>query len=289
MSTFEEYNQAERVNTALVTAVTILFLRSLVVGPISPTAWLQAMAELYRIILQARYASGRNARRFYDSERAKYVETTGVEPVDLDALVPDSVPERPRVTDTREPERFDIDLAGYTPAKFIERMEPVRREFEKPNTPETVVQKAAQIAAKEAQNGGRETLRRAVVQDPRAFGWARVEGGGESCAFCLMLISRGPVYTSAQEAGLRPSSSATDIINDIKGDGTIDGVDALMDRWHENCDCRVVPVFDKDADWPGKDRYLEAEALWRRTTGGVTGWDKFLEFRRALGDGYREN
>ena len=31
--------------------------------------------------------------------------------------------------------------------------------------------------------------------DPRAEGWARFSGGGGTCGFCYMIISRGAVFT----------------------------------------------------------------------------------------------
>lgn len=45
-------------------------------------------------------------------------------------------------------------------------------------------------------NAVREALMEASVADPAARGWQRV-GDGDSCPFCLLLISRGAVYTSA--------------------------------------------------------------------------------------------
>ena len=39
-------------------------------------------------------------------------------------------------------------------------------------------------------------------------GWARVATGDETCAWCLMLVSRGPVYHSAKKAGSKISSKA---------------------------------------------------------------------------------
>lgn len=42
-------------------------------------------------------------------------------------------------------------------------------------------------------NGGRETVLRLVASDPEAYGYMRVSDGSP-CAFCAMLIGRGPVY-----------------------------------------------------------------------------------------------
>ena len=51
--------------------------------------------------------------------------------------------------------------------------------------------------------------------------YARVPGGEDTCAFCNMLASRGPVYRSAESAG------ADD-----------------PDHYHANCQCEIVPMFD---------------------------------------------
>lgn len=68
--------------------------------------------------------------------------------------------------------------------------------------------------------------------------WARVPMGGETCAFCAMLASRGFVYHSAESAG--------------EGD-----------HWHRNCRCKVVPEtaggvegYDPE-EWYGRWKRME--------------------------------
>ena len=56
--------------------------------------------------------------------------------------------------------------------------------------------------------------------------------------FCLMLISRGPVYRSEDTAG---AGSA----------------------YHDHCDCRIVPVFGDAVDWPGRAEHERAEDFYR--------------------------
>lgn len=59
-----------------------------------------------------------------------------------------------------------------------------------------------------------------VQRDP--FGtetrYARVPTGEETCDFCIMLASRGPVYHTEESAG-------------------------AYDHWHPHCDCRIVPFW----------------------------------------------
>lgn len=91
-----------------------------------------------------------------------------------------------------------------------------------------------------------EEFNRRVGDDGKArvypIGWARVLTGRSSCGFCVMLASRGPVYSSAHHAG--------------KGQG--------RDKFHNYCDCVVVPVF-KSTDWPGRREYEQLSDFYRAT------------------------
>lgn len=64
------------------------------------------------------------------------------------------------------------------------------------------------------------TMTQNAARDPLRPKFARVPGGGETCRFCLMLASRGFVYSSKRNAG-------------------------AVDHYHNDCDCRVV------CDWTG--------------------------------------
>lgn len=105
------------------------------------------------------------------------------------------------------------------------------------------------------QNGGREAIAALVEADPKAVGWARITDG-DPCAFCAMLASRGPVYTSAERAG-----------SDW--------------QFHNGCGCTVEPVFDVDSwEWPKASK--DFEKLWIEVTKGLPpGEDKANAFRRA--------
>lgn len=58
-------------------------------------------------------------------------------------------------------------------------------------------------------------------RDPRKPKYARVPTGAETCDFCLMLSSRGFVYSSEATAGA-----------------------VKLDHYHSGCDCRVVCQWD---------------------------------------------
>lgn len=64
----------------------------------------------------------------------------------------------------------------------------------------------------------RNTVYHTARNDKAAVRFARVPSGSETCAFCLMLASRGFVYTSAKSAG-------------------------QFNRYHHDCDCVITPMF----------------------------------------------
>lgn len=95
----------------------------------------------------------------------------------------------------------------------------------------------------EDEEGERKTP---LGRQPKA--WARVLSGAENCGFCVMLASRGPVYSSAAEAG-RGKASDKDYA-------------AGVNTYHTNCDCLVVPIYDY-AKWPGREQWRAAERVYK--------------------------
>ncbi len=86
-------------------------------------------------------------------------------------------------------------------------------------------------AARLALAGGRESLAAMIAADSAASGYARVAGGG-ACAFCAMLASRGPVYST-----------------DVEFDPP------------DNCDCSVEAVIGGEAGygWPPNSRAFQRQ------------------------------
>lgn len=198
-------------------------------------------AALWSVVNTARYESGQIARDYYDAEREARTGLT---------------------------ERHLFLVDSYSPEKFGEAVSPslaaMTRAPEAVDTPR-LSREAVDLAAaavKEVQNGGRLTIIEGAKTDPEAAGWARV-GTGSSCAFCTMLISRGPVYESQETA---------------QG----------MTAYHAGCDCRAVPVFDRRS-WPGRDQFLAAERLWIDATRGKSGQDAINAFRHAVEGGGDNN
>jgi hypothetical protein len=99
---------------------------------------------------------------------------------------------------------------------------------------------------------GRETILESLRSDSKAFGWQRV-AGGDACAFCAMLISRGPIYKEA----------------------TV-GFEA-----HRACACSAEPVYDPDR--PLTDQATRYRDIWDESTEGLHYREAFNAFRQALG------
>ena len=100
----------------------------------------------------------------------------------------------------------------------------------------------------------------------RPVGWARVLQGKYSCGFCIMLASRGPVYSSAdaakyvaapvgeksREGGFLSRKARTELRKENPR------------AFHEHCDCIVVPVFDPE-NWSGRAEQQRLAKFYRDT------------------------
>lgn len=105
------------------------------------------------------------------------------------------------------------------------------------------------------------------------YGWARVLTGAYSCAFCSMLASRGPVFSSKQ-ATLGRGGSPLNLYHTAhpnKNGKLVGG----------NCDCIAVPVPRGSTSWEGHEAHQKLEKLWQDSTEGHYGGDARNAFRRA--------
>jgi len=120
------------------------------------------------------------------------------------------------------------------------------------------------VAADRAVEGGREVLGQSIHEDKLALGYARLPKPN-ACAFCVMLASRGAVYS--KDTVLRTTSRAKH-----RGPGV---------QYHEKCGCSMVPLFDTDQKLP--DLVVSAEQEWFLHTDGVPSQDALKVFRAASG------
>ena len=85
--------------------------------------------------------------------------------------------------------------------------------------PEVAQSKLSGILQQQVVGRSRDTILLNVKKDPEKPRWARVPRGAKTCAFCMMLASRGFEYAS------RKSASTT---------------------FHAHCDCAVVPGWGEN-------------------------------------------
>jgi hypothetical protein len=115
----------------------------------------------------------------------------------------------------------------------------------------------AVAADKLVMDQGRDTIINEVKSDPEAKGWARVPHPDESltgtCAFCLMLASRGAMYKSKASATFQA---------------------------HDRCHCTPEPQFSRHYEPTATVR--AAQKLWADSTKGLSGKEARLAFRRAV-------
>lgn len=259
----EQYQRLQRQNSTEFVQVLGPVIEMLLDDEVSNYQWLQVLQLIYPYVEQARYESARIAREFYDAQRALHVGNA-----------------------------FPVFLARYTFEWFVQDMNKIRGEIiNRPLRPQDRAQVMLNLT-RSVENGGRRTIIGAVDDDregtrlvdtnpeqdfidavqevvggqpppkepgKQVKGWARIPQGVYTCAWCIMLCSRGPVYESRQSAG-------------------------GMEEWHPGCDCDVVPVFDQ-SNWEGREFYLDAYEAWLEVTADYDGDDKMRAFRRAYDSG----
>ncbi|ATW60143.1 capsid maturation protease [Mycobacterium phage Ph8s] len=146
-------------------------------------------------------------------------------------------------------------------------MQPARKDMSQADSPQSAVTKLTLTAVREVEMAGRRQIIGAVKNDPVqqiVQGWARVATGRETCAWCLMLISRGPEYTSTDSGGLHlDTETVVDLWDEAGGDLAKFRKETKphIEEWHTGCDCLVVPVFDVE-NWIGKAAQERATQLW---------------------------
>lgn len=247
-------------------------------NPMTDTDWLAFLRALFGVVQAQAWIAAGIARIFYDAERERQVPGAPVH------------------------ELFRADLKFE---QFVRDMEPVRKLTTRPDFP---VEAVSLRAARSVENGARRTIMRAVetpdpVLDPVIVsqvepvekpppevtdtqprqlirGWARVPTGRETCGFCWMLASRGPVFPSSYAAGGKTNQN--EIVRKT-ADGSMSSDD--MNKWHTGCDCKAVPVF-RLSDWPGKEKSEAAWALWKsEIQGRYSGKDAINEYRKLVESG----
>ena len=243
----EQYAASQAAITAGLAAY-VQRIASLFRGPsLSIKDWLGFLRVLFPEVEKKYAESAELGRRFYDSQRA-------IHHPDLD--------------------RNDRYLSELEWGWFVKNMEPVRKDMSLPDSPPQAASKAALVAVREVEMAGRRQVLGAVKNDPEPVlqGWARVATGRETCAWCLMMISRGAelnhkgnfAYQSARTGGINlDDNTVIDLWNEsgMDYDKFREATKEYIEEWHAGCDCLVIPVFDIN-DWPGRASALRAQQLW---------------------------
>ena len=217
--------------------------RQYLVPNITRSAWSQLMRVVYRVMKPFRDEVTELARQFYDDNR---FEQTGAE-------------------------RHDIFKDDYYPEEWMRQaLEPTYQELSKTRNADAAVVDISNRLVKVVEDGARRTTIQGIINDisQPLRGWARFDPRPPTCAFCTMMISRGPVYSEAITAGLDlDDQSAEELMQSIHPERLSDDERAelaeLMNRWHPGCTCIVVPVY-KRSGYPSERQEREALAIYNR-------------------------
>ena len=85
---------------------------------------------------------------------------------------------------------------------------------------QSVSSKLGGILQQQVVNRSRDTILLNVKKDPEKPRWARVPTGAKTCAFCMLLASRGFEYSTRESAG--------------------------SNKFHAHCDCAIVPGWGEN-------------------------------------------
>ena len=301
----EEYAAQQQIITSAAVAYSLKFVGLFTKPAITVTEWIVLLQLLFPQVKRFREDSARLARQFYDSERLIHHPELPrldmfLEPSNFDTFVKAMEPVRKKVMAADTPPaavgdfglqiahevesagRHQIINAVQADEPVLEKLvqlkqEPVvvdRPAFKASPKPKVVVPapkpQEPNIAPKPVQvftPPERPVFTLASADETRpVLGWARVATGRETCAWCLVLISRGPVYQSSKSAGSKFDSDTT-----MQALVTDADVREWMEEWHTGCDCKVIPVFD-EANWVGKDAQERALQLYLDAHDDASAW-----------------
>jgi hypothetical protein len=207
-----EYRDLQNRMNRQTAARLIPVLRPAASAELSPARWARLIAAVFLLISDQRTVSSELALAYYAS-----LSPTGTAP--------------------------PVEPTEYAPAMTRVGLERVLGAPEVAQ--ENPLRKAARATAamiRHAEQGGRETVLRATRSDGVRF--ARMDPRPPTCAWCTMMISRGPVFLS-------------------------DETDSGGFLAHDRDTCVPVPVFP-GRDWAGREQYEAAEQLYREVAAGLS-------------------
>lgn len=282
---------AETVNPVLVQSE--YMLRQLSGKKITYSLWEAIIRWLFGIVGPAAAQVASLARQYYDEERARVMPWAPRHDVMLSLLeyerfAKDMLVLLPQFLGTELDEQKigqinlrvarSIENSGrWTVMHAIEEPDPYLEE-EEPGFKIRFREASEEFTSNTVPRQGFDEVRRSSTKTKSGIkGWARVPTGKETCAWCIMLCSRGAAYSTGRTAGLK--IPVRDMLR-YEREGSFDPKEH-MHQWHDGCDCKIVPVFDLD-NWDGKERADAAYEMWGELTRGFSGKDAINAFRRGI-------
>lgn len=162
------------------------------------------------------------------------------------------------VTATSRATRNAAGLNPYAPGFAVEHLDPVSqkqarqivRAWQHADDPAVIARFIEELAASASRHV--KSASRDLVTDTARLnraGWARQLTGAESCAFCAMLVSRGPMYSK----------------------------ESVNFQTHNHCDCTATLVRNAGDDYPGKEQARILNGLYRAAEGDLTKMGKLIQ------------
>ena len=310
MSNDTQYSAEQKAAVAAVVSTAAALAAMYGVQLLTLAGWRKLLEALFPLVAQQRTASAMSARRFYDAQRRINFPTVLQHDIELpattwDGFVQAMEPARREVVkqvrmsaakgDPVVPDKIARPVVLQT-AKVVQDAgrDTIVKAAETDQIPDVVdnlereLKDAVRIEKRAAWGGNTydvevpdKPTRKDLDTDyakaaTKIVGWARVATGDETCGWCWMLVSRGPVHTDAASAGL---DNPVDDIDALEELGTTNGSQDLktlqvaarghMTEWHPGCDCIAVPVFDRN-NWAGRDTRLRALEDWKAASSAAT-------------------
>lgn len=224
--------------TRMLAALLYVF-QQFVRGYMTAREWNDMMHVTYRVMKPYRDEGTALAREFYDSNRAEQL--------------PDK-------------DRHDIFTDDFYPERWYrEAMLPVYQKLQDGAREEDAVEEAVARVTKVYEDAQRRTLIQGITEDTGQpiRGFARFDPRPPTCAFCTMMISRGPVYIAKGEGSTAGWPFGSERLEKYILDDKPDKINELMNKWHPKCTCIVVPVYKYD-NYPSQEQEKEAFEIYKK-------------------------
>lgn len=236
MDISEYARRKQRILTRMLAALLYVFQQFLR-RVMTPRLWDQLMVVSYRVMKPFRDEGTQLAREFYDDNRAEQLPNA---------------------------ERHDIFTDDHYPERWYrETMLPVYQKLQRTGDVENAVEESVARVTKVYEDAQRRTLIQGIASDTSQpiKGFARFDPRPPTCAFCTMMISRGPVYNKSRDGNTAGWPFDAKRLEKLILDDDPDEINELMNKWHPKCTCIVVPVY-KYSNYPSEAQEKDALEIY---------------------------